>query len=464
MVPDIMSIVSGTIQQDACRRLDILKSRNTIIIMNERILPKEVLIVRNFLSIKELYCEFKQFNVITGEMSSGKSVTIKLIKYFQDVIFRLFNDPFDDFCKYVEVSTYYSVLKEKFSNIFNLSSSDSMNLAPFEIIYTFSCNEKTFSMTIKGTNKENIEIESCYLKELLGNWKKQAIEAKMLSPEKPRLDKFEEFRQTLYDVIQKEFNQQFPILTAFTSASRAAMAYRKEFLDYYMDKYYHLIDTLKGQKDNPEYKETINSILKAIIEIEKTDSSISLVSSDSRKVPLKKGSSGQQENIYILMQLSKLFNKTSYYDNARSILIEEPEAQLYPYEQMKIINFIVRAYNDQEKNKKPVRFYITTHSPYILNSLNNILLKGSLIRDFPDTEQVERITKEVSYDDIPSLLADDVSAYHFYFGKGMNKSIFDSMMDKDYIYTEKIIEISSIIDRIFDKLMELRKKLKRKEV
>jgi predicted ATPase len=429
--------------------------------MNERISPKEVLIVRNFLSIKEIYCEFKQFNVIAGEMSSGKSITIKLIKYFQDVIFRLFNDTYNDFCKYLEVSAYYSVLKKKFNDIFFLSSLDSMNPAPFEIIYTFSYEKKAFSMTINGTSKENIEIKSSYLEELLGNWKNQAIENNMLSPEKHKFDKFEEFRRSLYDDIQKEFNQHFPILTAFTSATRAAMAYRKEFSDYYMDKYYHLIDTLKRQTDNPEYIKTINSILKAMIEIEKED--ISLVSNDSRKVPLKKASSGQQEIIYILMQLSKLFNKTSYYDNARSLLIEEPEAQLYPYEQMKIINFIVRAYNDQEKNQKPVRIYITTHSPYILNSLNNLLIKGSVFRDSPDTEQVERIMKEVYDDDLPPLLADDVSAYQFYFEKGMDKSVCNSMMDRDYIYTEKIIEISNVIDRVFDKLWELRDDLKRKK-
>jgi len=273
----------------------------------------------------------------------------------------------------------------------------------------------------------------------------------------PSPDSFDEFRHTLYDAIQEEFNQRFPILTTFIPASRAAMAYCSNFSNYFLEKYNNLIETIKRQPDNPEYVETVNKMLKAQIKIEEDDS-ISLVSSDDRKVPLTNASSGQQEIIYILMQLSKLNNNSSYYGKVRSLFIEEPEAQLYPYEQMKIINFIVRVYNDQKKSGIPVRLFLTTHSPYVLNSLNNILNKGDLLKKCPAREQVEKIKQEVPDDDLSSLTADDVSAFHISVDD-INKSVSDPIMDNGYINPQKISDISSFINNFDDKLSVLRNEL-----
>ena len=430
----------------------------------------EKLKILNFLSIKKLECEFSQFTIITGEMGSGKSLAIKLLKYFQDVISRFFSYPYDDFCKYLEISEYFDELKRKFNYIFVINAIDHQNFSPFEIDYTFSCGEKTFSMSIKGKNADDIVIESPYLEDLLRKWKEyldKNIEnaSKNFNPDgfKKQLDKnienaskslspdsFDEFRHTLYDAIQEEFNQRFPILTTFIPASRAAMAYCSNFSDYFLDKYSNQIGTIKRQPDNPEYTKIVDEILKAQIKIE-DDDSISLVSSDGRKAPLANASSGQQEIVYLLMQLSKLNNNSSYYGKARSLLIEEPEAQLYPYEQMKIINFIVRVYNDQKKSRIPVRFFITTHSPYVLNSLNNILNKGSLLKDY--SAQIETINKEVSDNELPSLLASEVSAFHISVDKDENnKSTSNTMMDDNLIYPKKISDISSKINK-FDVIL-----------
>jgi len=432
---------------------------NTVKEVTDQIPLIEELKVLDFLSIKKLDCKFSQFTVITGEMGSGKSLAIKLLKYFQDVISRFFYYPYDDFCKYLEISEYLDELKRKFNYIFVINAINPRNSPPFEIDYTFSCGDKPFSMNIKGRNSDDIVIESLYLKDLLEKWKEQLDKYIENASGSPSPDSFDEFRHTLYDAIQEEFNQRFPILTTFIPASRAAIAYYSKFPNYFMEKYNNQIEAIKRQPDNPGYINIVNEMLKAQIKIE-DDDSISLVSSDGRKVPLTNASSGQQEIVYLLMQLSKLNNNSSYYGKVRSLFIEEPEAQLYPYEQMKIINFIVRVYNDQKKSRIPVRFFITTHSPYVLNSLNNILNKGWLLKNYPDPEQEAKIKKVVSDDELPSLLAGEVSAFHISVNKDENnKSTSNTMMEDDLIYPKKIVAISSVINNYDDILSRLKNEL-----
>lgn len=63
-----------------------------------------------------------------------------------------------------------------------------------------------------------------------------------------------------------------------------------------------------------------------------------------------------------------------------SIFIEEPSAHLFPDEQKETIQYIVNIFRNLQgiKNKK-ARFFISTHSPYVLNVINNMLKKGYLI-------------------------------------------------------------------------------------
>jgi hypothetical protein len=105
-----------------------------------------------------------------------------------------------------------------------------------------------------------------------------------------------------------------------------------------------------------------------------------------------------------------------------------------------------------KENGNPVRFFITTHSPYVLNSLNNILKKGALLKRHEN--QAEKINKTV---DIPHLYADEISAYYI-----NDKGSWESMLDENekYLYAEKIANISEAINEDTIKLHELNNELK----
>jgi predicted ATPase len=223
------------------------------------------------------------------------------------------------------------------------------------------------------------------------------------------------------------------------------MAFGSVSGDDYLREYNDLINFLKRIQSRNLV--LINSILKAKIVIDTNDSTLWLESNDGRKVPIAKASSGQQEIVYVLMLLDKLGKFRYSYGKNQSLFIEEPSAHLFPLEQKQTIELITRIFTSLKEEKNPARIFITTHSPYVLNSINNILKKGSLLEKYAN--RAERINSEV---DIPHLFIDEISAY-FIDGDGVG----NSMVDKEgkYLYDDRIAEISYLIDEDTNKLSEL---------
>lgn len=94
-----------------------------------------------------------------------------------------------------------------------------------------------------------------------------------------------------------------------------------------------------------------------------------VVVDDSQTIPLDASSSGMQSAIPLLLTMDYAINKGRY----RSYVIEEPECNLYPSNQIELIDCIIGIINQQKKAYRP-SLTITTHSPYIINYLN-VLIK-----------------------------------------------------------------------------------------
>ncbi len=89
-------------------------------------------------------------------------------------------------------------------------------------------------------------------------------------------------------------------------------------------------------------------------------------------VKLMYGSSGQQEVLWILMLafIIILEKKKSF------VIIEEPEAHLFPIAQKNVVSLISLMVNSTDS-----RAIITTHSPYILTSLISCCIRTRLKMD-----------------------------------------------------------------------------------
>jgi len=407
----------------------------------------EILEIHNFLSIKHINWKFEKFNIITGDMAAGKSVCIKLLKYFEDIIPSLLVLPYEDFLKNLDANQFFIYLVNEFKNIFVFIVSDPNRQPEFTVKYSFSYNEITFDAVISGKNETDIHFESVFLKNLLGEWLDYSQKKGISVTENVTPDGFNEIKQYLYNEFLKKFGNHFPKTTIFVPASRAAMAFGSRHNDDYLKDYKELVDVLPrftGRK-----QEIINTILKAEMKIE--NGFLFLESNDGRRVPIAKASSGQQEIVFVLMLLDKLGNFKYSYGKEQSVFIEEPSVHLFPLEQKQTIQLIVEIFNILKGNGNPVRFFITTHSPYVLNSLNNILKKGALLKKYEN--QAEKINNTI---DIPHLYSDEISAYFI-----NNEGGWENMLDenKKYLYAEKIEDISTSINEDTIKLKELNNEL-----
>jgi predicted ATP-dependent endonuclease of OLD family len=160
---------------------------------------------------------------------------------------------------------------------------------------------------------------------------------------------------------------------------------------------------------------------------------------NNQYVKLQYASSGQQESVWILLLILRyILDKTSVF-----MVFEEPEAHLYPETQsdiVELIGLLANLYNNQ--------IIITTHSPYILSSFNNLLYAYQVgTRKVGDErEAVESIVNSKSW-----INPDRISAY--FISENGYKSIIDPELK--LIQAEKIDSASSIINDKFNDLFNL---------
>jgi len=163
------------------------------------------------------------------------------------------------------------------------------------------------------------------------------------------------------------------------------------------------------------------------------------VVSENTSIPLNYASSGQQEMLWILNQLYVLMlSKTKSF-----VIIEEPEAHLFPELQKDIVDFISIFSNLNDST-----VLITTHSPYILTSANTLLYADRLKKiSRKKSDEVIKIMGRHRY-----FSSDNFSAYML----SVNNE-FENIVDSETgeIMSEKIDEVSNKISEEYTKLFYL---------
>jgi ABC-type lipoprotein export system ATPase subunit len=156
---------------------------------------------------------------------------------------------------------------------------------------------------------------------------------------------------------------------------------------------------------------------------------------DNQYVKLNFSSSGQQEAIWILLLifLVILENKKIF------VVIEEPETHLYPEAQKDVVELISLLTNNADNQT-----IITTHSPYILTSINN-LIYAKKIGDRKPSAVREKIN--------PKLWLDKNVIGTFFIDKGCLENIMDEELY--LIKAEAIDSVSTIINDEYEFLFDL---------
>ena len=167
-----------------------------------------------------------------------------------------------------------------------------------------------------------------------------------------------------------------------------------------------------------------------------------LVDGQNIDVEIKDCSSGQQELLPLLIVSS---NRSYSY-----LMIEEPETHIFPEAQSDIIQYLVSL---QYLGKNQRAFLFTTHSPYVLTTLNNLAYAGYLERGINsklDSEKIKALDKIYSLKE--RISAGLLSAYHF--SHGNVKNIIDK--ETGLINAEDLDRISDITNDKFSELIDLK--------
>ncbi|MGL4582356.1 MAG: AAA family ATPase, partial [Flavobacterium sp.] len=162
-----------------------------------------------------------------------------------------------------------------------------------------------------------------------------------------------------------------------------------------------------------------------------------------RKVELRNASSGQQEALPLLLILKGIYTK-KLIKTGSTLYIEEPEAHLFPTAQKAIVELLAKTYNSNPDN---TQLFITTHSPYILTSFNNLIYAGNIINQ--DESKREAVEKVIAKDTL--LDCSQIGAY------ALTKDGLKDLIDQEnhIINAELLDEVSNMIGREFDQLLDI---------
>lgn len=405
--------------------------------------------IENFAGIKSMEFEFKSINILIGPQGSGKSITVKLLYFFKNFV--------SEIIKSIDSEETKRELdkrqKETFTNFFPKESWPKGN---FRISYLIDETE----IYIEKTNNILNFGYSENLKKAFNKGKKIFSDEKKKIAENPKLNSFS-FKRKSIDKLRECFGveistvatyDQFFIpagrsffaniqksIFSFLSDNRSLDPFLIEFGSFY-ENLKRLYKDVVNDKQDKEFDEIVSQILNSSYHREKDKDF--LIHSDNRKVNLSNASSGQQETLPLIVILRAL--NVINFNSGATIYIEEPEAHLFPIAQKRIVQLLARTFNNKKSN---FQIIVTTHSPYILSSFNNLLQAGRLNELKPNN--IEDIEKIVPKDEQinPNLLC----AYSL--NKGVKEILID---DETHLISQTILDsVSSEIANEFGNLLDI---------
>lgn len=414
----------------------------------------EKLYIENFLGIKYLDIEVKKFNVIIGPQASGKSVCAKLLFFFKNFVPKIIDIVENNKTKRDLDKEYNKTFKEYFPP-------ESWGSHRFHLKY--QTNECFIEIKYISATKIDINYSDVYHKEL--NALKRIIR-KISSIDHDYIADAVipysyDIREKLVDHVQNKITLNSTFNQFFIPAGRSFFATLENnifsflssnnSLDPFLESFGTLYEFIKNihnrqnRRKNTEISQNINKLVKEILcgtyIYEKGEDLLEVT--DGRKIKLSISSSGQQEALPVTLILSTI-NFLVPRGGGYTFYIEEPEAHSFPNAQKKIVELIATVFNDK---KLESQFFITTHSPYILTSLNNLIQAGSLYNTL-DENQKKELSKIVPKSQAIDL--DDIAVYSLENGK-CNSLISE---ETELIDTNIIDNVSNDLAIEFDKLLD----------
>ena len=418
------------------------------------------LIIKKFGPIENCDIDVKDFLVLTGPQASGKSTVAKSVfffNYLKDILFQ-------HVIKTNQRKSLFETrsLKESFvfevRNAFVQSFGENVGNTDTSIKYIYD-NGRFVEVTFNESNAGELIVVP-----KLDNELSKAIEMLDNEIKENGIKNADDIRKNIYsDIFKNDMEILYiPAGRSLLTLLSAQIGYlysvmddrQKSTMDYCTQNYLERVLQIKSYFDRDPsqlLKKEINNnsnideaILKMAIakikeilkgEYKNSDGEELLKLSDNEFIKLNYASSGQQEAVWITNMLFyyMLGNMKTYF------IIEEPESHLFPEAQKAITELISIAKNDKNK------VLITTHSPYILGSINNLLY-------------AEKIGKSKNKEMVEELVSPHMWLSHSVMGAYyLANGVLENILDEEYqdINHDVIDGVSSVINETYEKLTDL---------
>lgn len=389
---------------------------------------KEKLIIQNFGPIKSVELELSRFNVFIGEQGTGKSTVAKLLavcRYFSYIIWGK-----------VEVVT-----KEKINSQFTIGLEDwgLLDYLKEDSYINYQCEHYNLTceyspiMVNDGIKKSEERFFNCFLVLLSDKFKTLVNEYENIR----RGDNQNEGNNIPYSFFQnnvsKIFDYPFYIptergLQSIYSLGKDASSNMSDLLF----RYFVEMDKVSRNFKNVTEISPLNLQYKNI-----DGNGLIRRNGEEAFLNLYNAASGYQSTIPIVLLMEYYI---SIRKKAKTFIIEEPELNLFPSAQKELMQYLI----DKTMNYGNTML-LTTHSPYVLTTLNNLLYAYKIGHD--KKEKVNDIIAEKYW-----LNPEDISVYQL-LGDGTCENI---IAEDGLIKAENIDVVSNLINYDYERIGEVR--------
>lgn len=409
----------------------------------------EKISVTDFGPIRHAEVEIKPFCILIGHTSSGKSTVAKLLDLFNSRDFYSIESK-NDLTSFIPLLKKYCIdfdLKKKTNIIYQkdeytwtISKKGIQTNYPFaEIISDWGNGNVIFAKRNKPFRTRIIKLLDL-LNEDIRSLELQRLERIERFPnEKIRDDQYVQLYSRLIHTYVYDLSP-----SVYIPAERILMSVLSKAIFSFYEKGINLPDCLKTfantyslAKDNQEqYK--INFLNLEVHFDAETSDKIHL--ENGEEIELSQASSGLQSVIPLL----SVFDLDLDLDENSYRIIEEPELNLYTEVQKDLTEYLVK----RTKETK-AKLFITTHSPYILSTIQNLLQAGNIAAESP--EKAEQVAKLVSPD--KWIDYNDLTCQFF-----SNDGTSHNILDDEYhtIGINQMDNVSAELSEIYDSLLDIK--------
>lgn len=395
------------------------------------LLLKEKLVIQNFGPIKSVELELGRFNVLIGENATGKSTVAKVLSVCRYFTYLLNSEHFIEhpFENGLEAWGMKECIKDG-SYIF------------------YKCKDYSF------TAKYNVEPEYDSEGEVDSVYEKFNVFLNPISTDfKKLLEELEKIRpksQSIYDFSYLNWNipasflendvkriMNNPFYLPTERGLQSVFSLGKSSIG-------NLADSLFNQFANLDQIARLfkqETLIEPLSITYKNDNGHGFVKKDGEEqyFSLYNAASGYQSTIPVVL-LMKYYGEIR--KRRKTFIIEEPELNLFPTVQNKLMQYLVdKAINFDNQ------ILITTHSPYTLTSLNNMMYAYEL--GLKNEHAVAEIIEKKYW-----LNPSEVSAYRM-LEDGTCKDIMDRDESGTLIKADEIDGVSRELNKIFDDLIAI---------